>query len=600
MPKILEFDEDARRSLERGVDKLANTVKVTLGPRGRNVVIDKKWGAPTITNDGVTVAKEIELDDPYENLGAQLAKEVATKTNDIAGDGTTTATVLAQAMVHLGLRSVAAGANPMDLKRGIDAAAAAVSEALLKSAREVTEQTEIAHVATISAQDAKIGELIAEAFDKVGKDGVVTVEESPTMGLELEFTEGLQFDKGYISQYFVTDQERLEAVLEDAYILVHQSKISSMADFLPLLEKVAQTKKPLLVIAEDVEGEALATIVVNKIRGLLNIAAVKAPGFGDRRKAMLADIATLTGATLVSEDLGMKLESIGLDELGSARRIVVTKDNTTIVDGAGDSVAIQERINQIKTEIDSTDSDWDREKLQERLAKLSGGVCVLRVGGATEVELKEKKHRLEDAISATRAAIEEGIIVGGGAALVHVAATLDDLGKTGDVATGVTVVKKALSEPARWIALNAGQEGSVVVAKIVDLPAGHGYNAATGEYGDLMAQGVIDPVKVTRSAVQNAASIAGMLLTTETLIVEKPADEEPGRGRPLPRPQPLVFGRITRERGAHGNPCAPRSLFHRHFAGPGTRVRPGLKVPGARTGDTLAILGDGLKTMEIT
>jgi chaperonin GroEL len=527
MPKILEFDEDARRSLERGVDKLANTVKVTLGPRGRNVVIDKKWGAPTITNDGVTVAKEIELDDPYENLGAQLAKEVATKTNDVAGDGTTTATVLAQAMVHLGLRSVAAGANPMDLKRGIDAAAAAVSESLLKSAREVTEQKEIAHVATISAQDAKIGELIAEAFDKVGKDGVVTVEESPTMGLELEFTEGLQFDKGYISQYFVTDPERLEAVLEDAYVLVNQAKISSMADFLPLLEKVAQTKKPLLVIAEDIEGEALATIVVNKIRGLLNIAAVKAPGFGDRRKAMLADIATLTGATLVSEDLGMKLDSIGLDELGSARRIVVTKDNTTIVDGAGDSVAIQERINQIKTEIESTDSDWDREKLQERLAKLSGGVCVLRAGAATEVELKEKKHRLEDAISATRAAIEEGIISGGGSALVHVAAELDDLGKTGDVLTGVTVVKKALSEPARWIALNAGQEGSVIVAKTADLPFGHGYNAATGEYGDLMAQGVIDPVKVTRSAVQNAASIAGMLLTTETLVVEKPAEEEP-------------------------------------------------------------------------
>jgi chaperonin GroEL len=526
MPKILEFDEDARRSLERGVDKLADTVKVTLGPRGRNVVIDKKWGAPTITNDGVTVAKEIELENPYENLGAQLAKEVATKTNDIAGDGTTTATVLAQAMVHLGLRSVAAGANPMDLKRGIDAAAAAVSEALLKSAREVTEQKEIAHVATISAQDAKIGELIAEAFDKVGKDGVVTVEESPTMGLELEFTEGLQFDKGYISQYFVTDQERLEAVLEDAYVLVNQAKISSMADFLPLLEKVAQTKKPLLVIAEDVEGEALATIVVNKIRGLLNIAAVKAPGFGDRRKAMLADIATLTGATLVSEDLGMKLESIGLDELGSARRIVVTKDNTTIVDGAGDQVAIQERIRQIQTEIEATDSDWDREKLQERLAKLSGGVCVLRAGAATEVELKEKKHRLEDAISATRAAIEEGIIPGGGSALVHVASVLDDLGKTGDVATGVTVVKKALSEPARWIALNAGQEGSVVVAKTADLPVGHGYNAATGEYGDLMAQGVIDPVKVTRSAVQNAASIAGMLLTTETLIVEKPEEEK--------------------------------------------------------------------------
>jgi chaperonin GroEL len=528
MPKILEFDEDARRHLERGVDKLADTVKVTLGPRGRNVVIDKKWGAPTITNDGVTVAKEIELENPYENLGAQLAKEVATKTNDVAGDGTTTATVLAQAMVHLGLRSVAAGANPMDLKRGIDAAAAAVSEALLKSAREVTEQKEIAHVATISAQDAKIGELIAEAFDKVGKDGVVTVEESPTMGLELEFTEGLQFDKGYISQYFVTDQERLEAVLEDAYVLVNQAKISSMADFLPLLEKVAQTKKPLLVIAEDIEGEALATIVVNKIRGLLNIAAVKAPGFGDRRKAMLADIATLTGATLVSEDLGMKLESIGLEELGEARRIVVTKDNTTIVDGAGDSVAIQERINQIKTEIEGTDSDWDREKLQERLAKLSGGVCVLRAGAATEVELKEKKHRLEDAISATRAAIEEGIIPGGGSALVHVGVSLDDLGKTGDVATGVTVVKKALSEPARWIALNAGQEGSVVVAKTAELPVGHGYNAATGEYGDLVAQGVIDPVKVTRSAVLNAASIAGLLLTTETLIVEKPEEDKAG------------------------------------------------------------------------
>src|SRR6202046_1358017 len=538
MPKILEFDEDARRHLERGVDKLADTVKVTLGPRGRNVVIDKKWGAPTITNDGVTVAKEIELENPYENLGAQLAKEVATKTNDVAGDGTTTATVLAQAMVHLGLRSVAAGAKPMDLKRGIDIAAAEVSERLLKSAREVEEQTEIAHVATISAQDVKIGELIAEAFAKVGKDGVVTVEESPTMGLELEFTEGLQFDKGYVSQYFVTDQERLEAVLEDAYVLVHQNKISSMADFLPLLEQVAQTKKPLLVIAEDVEGEALATIVVNKIRGLLNIVAVKAPGFGDRRKAMLGDIATLTGATLVTEDLGIKLESVGLDALGTARRIVVTKDNTTIVDGGGDQTAIQERIRQITTEIEATDSDWDREKLQERLgkdrrggrqgrlAKLSGGVCVLRAGAATEVELKEKKHRLEDAISATRAAIEEGIVVGGGAALVHVASGLDDLGKTGDVATGVSVVKKALSEPARWIALNAGQEGSVVGGEIAGLPAGHGYNAATGEYGDLMGQGVIDPVKVTRSAVQNAASIAGMLLTTETLVVEKPEEND--------------------------------------------------------------------------
>ena len=527
MPKILEFDEEARRHLERGVDRLADTVKVTLGPRGRNVVIDKKWGAPTITNDGVTVAKEVELENPYENLGAQLAKEVATKTNDIAGDGTTTATVLAQAMVHLGLRSVAAGANPMDLKRGIDAAATEVSDRLLNSAREVEEQKEIAHVATISAQDAAIGELIAEAFDKVGKDGVVTVEESPTMGLELEFTEGLQFDKGYISQYFITDQDRLEAVLEDAYVLVHQAKISSMADFLPLLEKVAQTKKPLLVIAEDVEGEALATIVVNRIRGLLNIAAVKAPGFGDRRKAMLADIATLTGATVVSDDLGIKLESVGLESLGRARRIVVTKDNTTITDGAGDQAAIQDRIRQIRTEIDATDSDWDREKLQERLAKLAGGVAVLRVGAATEVELKEKKHRLEDAISATRAAIEEGIIAGGGSALVHLANQLDDLGKTGDEATGVSVVRRALPEPARWIALNAGQEGSVVVAKIADLPAGHGYNAATGEYGDLIAQGVIDPVKVTRSAVQNAASIAGMLLTTETLVVEKPEEEKP-------------------------------------------------------------------------
>ena len=527
MAKILEFDEDARRALERGVDKLADTVKVTLGPRGRNVVIDKKWGAPTITNDGVTVAKEVELENPYENLGAQHAKEVATKTNDIAGDGTTTATVLAQAMVHLGLRSVAAGANPMDLKRGIDAAAAEVSDRLLKSAREVEEQKEIAHVATISAQDAKVGELIAEAFSKVGKDGVITVEESPTMGLELEFTEGLQFDKGYISPYFITDQDRLEAVLEDAYVLIHQAKISSMQDFLPLLEKIAQGKRPLLVIAEDVDGEALATLVVNKIRGLLNVVAVKAPGFGDRRKAMLADMATLTGGTVVSEELGIKLESVRLEDLGRARRIVVDKDTTTIVDGAGDKSAIEDRIRQIRTEIESTDSDWDREKLQERLAKLSGGVCVLRAGAATEVELKEKKHRLEDAVSATRAAIEEGIIAGGGSALVHLAAEIDDLGRTGDVAIGVRVVKQALSEPAKWIALNAGQEGSVVTAKVTTLPAGHGYNAATGEYGDLIAQGVIDPVKVTRSAVQNAASIAGMLLTTETLVVEKPEEKEP-------------------------------------------------------------------------
>jgi chaperonin GroEL len=526
MPKILEFDEDARRALERGVNKLADTVKVTLGPRGRNVVIDKKWGAPTITNDGVTVAKEVDLEDPYENLGAQLAKEVATKTNDVAGDGTTTATVLAQAMVRHGLRSVAAGANPMDLKRGIDAAAAAVSERLLASAREVEEQTEIAHVATISAQDEKIGELIAEAFSKVGKDGVITVEESPTMGLELEFTEGLQFDKGYISPYLVTDPERLEAVLEDAYILIHQAKISSMADFLPLLEKIAQVKRPLLVIAEDVEGEALATLVVNKIRGLLSVVAVKAPGFGDRRKAMLEDAAVLTGGTVVAEEVGIKLDSIGLESLGRARRIVVTKDDTTIVDGAGDKSAIEDRIRQIRTEIENTDSDWDKEKLQERLAKLSGGVCVLRAGAATEVELKEKKHRLEDAISATRAAIEEGIIAGGGSALVHVASELGDLGRTGDERTGVRVVELSLSEPARWIALNAGAEGSVVVAKIADMPAGSGYNAATGEYGDLMAQGIIDPVKVTRSAVQNAASIAGMLLTTETLVVEKPEEDE--------------------------------------------------------------------------
>jgi chaperonin GroEL len=526
MPKILEFDEDARRALERGVNKLADTVKVTLGPRGRNVVIDKKWGAPTITNDGVTVAKEVDLEDPYENLGAQLAKEVATKTNDVAGDGTTTATVLAQAMVRHGLRSVAAGANPMDLKRGIDAAAAAVSEKLLAVAREVEEQTEIAHVATISAQDEKIGELIAEAFSKVGKDGVITVEESPTMGLELEFTEGLQFDKGYISPYLVTDPERLEAVLEDAYILIHQAKISSMADFLPLLEKIAQVKRPLLVIAEDVEGEALATLVVNKIRGLLSVVAVKAPGFGDRRKAMLEDAAVLTGGTVVAEEVGIKLDSIGLESLGRARRIVVTKDDTTIVDGAGEKSAIEDRIRQIRTEIENTDSDWDREKLQERLAKLSGGVCVLRAGAATEVELKEKKHRLEDAISATRAAIEEGIIAGGGSALVHVAAELGDLGRTGDERTGVRVVELSLSEPARWIALNAGAEGSVVVAKTAELPAGQGFNAATGEYGDLMAQGIIDPVKVTRSAVQNAASIAGMLLTTETLVVEKPEEDE--------------------------------------------------------------------------
>jgi chaperonin GroEL len=530
MAKMLEFDEEARRALERGVNRLADAVKVTLGPRGRNVVIDKKWGAPTITNDGVTVAREVELEDPYENLGAQLAKEVATKTNDVAGDGTTTATVLAQAMVHDGRRSVTAGANPIALKRGIDAAAAAVSDLLMESAREVEEQSEIAHVATVSAQDSKIGELIAEAFAKVGKDGVITVEESPTMGLELEFTEGMQFDKGYISPYFITDQERMESVLEDAYVLLHAGKISSMADFLPLLEKVAQTKKPFLVIAEDVEGEALSTLVVNKIRGLLSVTGVKAPGFGERRKAMLGDMAVLTGGEVVSEELGLKLEMVGLDTLGQARRIVVNKDTTTIVDGAGDHTAIEDRVRQLKAEIEATDSDWDREKLQERVAKLSGGVCVLRVGAATEVELKEKKHRLEDAISATRAAIEEGIIPGGGSALVHTAAKLGDLGLTGDEATGVGVVRGALFAPARWIAENAGAEGSVVVAKIAEMPFGQGYNAATREYGDLVAQGVIDPVKVTRSAVRNAASIAGMLLTTEVLVADRPAEEPADAG----------------------------------------------------------------------
>jgi len=525
MAKSLEFDEDARRALERGVNRLADAVKVTLGPKGRNVVIDKKWGAPTITNDGVTVAREVELEDPHENLGAQLAKEVATKTNDVAGDGTTTATVLAQAMVHEGLRSVSAGANPMALKRGIDAAAAEVSDILLKSAREVQEQSEIANVATVSAQDRKIGDIIAEAFDKVGKDGVITVEESPTMGLEIEFTEGMQFDKGYISAYFITDQERMEAVLEDAYVLLNAGKISSMADFLPLLEKIAQSHKPLLVIAEDVDGEALSTLVVNKIRGLLSVVAVKAPGFGDRRKAMLEDMAVLTGGSVVSEEVGLRLDSVDLDTLGRARRVVVTKDTTTIIDGAGDQAAIEDRIRQLRMEIENSDSDWDREKLQERVAKLSGGVCVLRAGAATEVELKEKKHRLEDAISATRAAIEEGIVAGGGSALVQIATKLGDLGKTGDEATGVHVVRKALEAPCRWIAQNAGAEGGVVVAAVAGMPAGHGYDAAVGDYGDLMARGVIDPVKVTRSAVQNAASIAGMLLTTEALVTEKPEPE---------------------------------------------------------------------------
>jgi chaperonin GroEL len=530
MAKILKFDEDARRALERGVNKLADTVKVTIGPKGRNVVIDKKFGAPTITNDGVTIAREVEIEDPYENLGAQLVKEVATKTNDIAGDGTTTATVLAQALVREGLKNVAAGASPAALKKGIDAAVKAVSDDLLSSARPIDEKSDIAAVAALSAQDQQVGELIAEAMDKVGKDGVITVEESNTFGLELDFTEGMAFDKGYLSPYFVTDQERMEAVLEDPYILINQGKISSIADLLPLLEKVIQAgaSKPLLIIAEDLEGEALSTLVVNKIRGTFNAVAVKAPGFGDRRKAMLQDMAVLTGATVISEEVGLKLDQVGLDVLGTARRITVTKDDTTIVDGAGKRDEVEGRIAQIKAEIENTDSDWDREKLQERLAKLAGGVCVIKVGAATEVELKEKKHRLEDAISATRAAVEEGIVSGGGSALVHASKVLDgNLDKTGDEATGVAVVRNAVVEPLRWIGENAGQEGYVIVSKVKDLEKGQGYNAATGEYGDLIKAGVIDPVKVTRSALENAASIASLLLTTETLVVEKKEEEEP-------------------------------------------------------------------------
>ncbi len=527
MPKILEFDEQARRSLERGVDKLANTVKVTLGPKGRYVVLDKKWGAPTITNDGVTVAREVELDDPFENLGAQLTKEVATKTNDVAGDGTTTATVLAQAMVHEGVRAVAAGINPMALKRGMDKAATAVGEALREAARDIDSKSDMAAVATVSSRDSVIGELLAEAFDKVGKDGVITVEESNTFGTELEFTEGMQFDKGYISPYFVSDAERMEAVLDDPYILLHQGKISSISELLPLLEKVMQAGKPLFILAEDVEGEALSTLVVNKIRGTFNAAAVKAPAFGDRRKAMLQDIAVLTGGQVVAPEVGLKLDQVGLDVLGSARRVVITKDNTTIVDGGGDATEVSGRVNQIKAEIEKTDSDWDREKLQERLAKLAGGVCVVKVGAATEVELKEKKHRIEDAVSATRAAIEEGIIPGGGSALVHAVSVLTgDLGLSGDEAFGVRVVAKAADEPLRWIAENGGVNGYVVVAKVREGEKGEGYNAATGEYGDLIAQGILDPVKVTRSALVNATSIAAMLLTTETLVVEKPEDED--------------------------------------------------------------------------
>jgi chaperonin GroEL len=528
MAKQLLFNADARRSLEAGVDKLANVVRVTLGPRGRNVVLDKKWGAPTITNDGVTIAKEIELEDPNENLGAQLAKEVATKTNDVAGDGTTTATVLAQALVHEGLRNVVAGASPAALKRGIEKAVESVVDGIASLSIEISSQEQIASVAEVSAQDPEIGRTIAEAMDKVGKDGVITVEESNTFGIELDFTEGMQFDKGYISHYFVTDQDRMETVFEDPYILIANQKISSAQTLLPLLEKVSQAGRPLVIIAEDVEGEALATLVVNKIRGTFKSVAVKAPGFGDRRKAMLADIGVLTGGQVISEEVGLKLENVTLDLLGRARKVVVTKDDTTIVEGAGSEADIKARIAQIRTEIENTDSDWDREKLQERLAKLAGGVGVIRVGAATEVELKEKKHRIEDALSATRAAIEEGVVPGGGTALIRAQALLDKLELDGDEATGAAIVRRSLELPLYWIATNAGFEGSVAIAKVRELPeANMGLNAATGEYVDMVKGGIIDPAKVTRSAVQNAASIAALLLTTETLVVDKPEEPEP-------------------------------------------------------------------------
>ena len=528
MAKMLHFDEEARRGLEAGVDRLAAAVRVTLGPRGRNVVLDKKWGAPTITNDGVTIAKEIDLEDPWENMGAQLVKEVASKTNDVAGDGTTTATVLAQAMVKAGLQHVAAGANPMGIKRGIEKAVKAAVESIKSQARDVEGRDQIAHVASISANnDPEIGEMVAEAMDKVGKDGVITVEESNTFGLELELVEGMQFDKGYISPYFVTDQDRMEAVVEDPYILIAQQKISTVRDLLPVLEKVMQSGKQLIIIAEDVEGEALATLVVNRIRGTFASVAVKAPGFGDRRKAMLQDIAILTGGQVISEEIGLKLESVTLDMLGKARKVVITKDDTTIVEGQGVDSDISGRIEQIKAEIERTDSDWDREKLQERLAKLSGGVAVLKVGAATEVELKEKKHRIEDSVSATRAAVEEGIVPGGGATLVRARESVEALELTGDEAAGARVVLDALQAPLWWIASNAGLEGGVVVDRVRNEKPGHGLNAATGEYVDLLAAGIIDPARVTRSALENAASIAALLLTTEVTIADKPVDEDP-------------------------------------------------------------------------
>ena len=532
MSKLLKFDEEARRALEAGVNKLADAVRVTLGPKGRNVVLDKKFGAPTITNDGVSIAKEIELEDPFENMGAQLVKEVATKTNDVAGDGTTTATVLAQAMVHFGLRNVTAGANPMGLKKGIEKAIAAAVESIKQLSQKVEDKAQIASVATISAADSAIGNVIADAIDKVGKDGVVTVEESNTFGIELDFTEGMLFDKGYLSPYFVTDAERQEAVIDDAYILLYGSKISTVQALLPALEAVMKTGKSLVIIAEDIEGEALATLVVNKIRGTFTSVAVKAPGFGDRRKAMLQDMAVLTGGQVISEEIGLKLENITLDLLGRAKRVIVTKDETTIVDGAGEKSDVEGRINQIKAEIENTDSDWDREKLQERLAKLAGGVALIKVGAATEVELKEKKPRIEDAISATRAAIEEGVVPGGGTALLRaraaVKAVVDSL--TGDEATGARTVWEALDAPARNIADNAGMEGALVVQRVEAETGSIGLNAATGEYVDLVKAGIIDPAKVTRAALQNAGSIAALVLTTECLVVDKPEKGGAGGG----------------------------------------------------------------------
>ncbi len=533
MAKLIAFDEEARRGLERGMNQLADAVKVTLGPKGRNVVLEKKWGAPTITNDGVSIAKEIELEDPYEKIGAELVKEVAKKTDDVAGDGTTTATVLAQALVREGLRNVAAGANPMGLKKGIEAAVAAVVEAIGNAAKDVETKEQIASTASISAADTTVGEIIAEAMDKVGKEGVITVEESNTFGLELELTEGMRFDKGYISPYFVTDTERMEVALDDPYVLVVNSKIGSVKDLLPLLEKVMQSGRPLMIIAEDVEGEALATLVVNKIRGTFKSAAVKAPGFGDRRKAMLQDIAILTGAQVISEEVGLKLDSATVELLGRARKVVITKDETTIVEGSGDTDQIAGRVNQIRAEIEKSDSDYDLEKLQERLAKLAGGVAVVKVGAATEVELKERKHRIEDAVRNAKAAVEEGIVAGGGVALLQASTTaFDKLDLVGDEATGANIVRLALEAPIKQIAVNAGLEGGVIVEKVRHLPLGHGLDAATGEYVDMIAVGIIDPAKVTRSALQNAASIAALFLTTEAVIADKPekAAAMPGGG----------------------------------------------------------------------